>query len=186
MMKDPIRAGYEKAKAEDEARKQREAMQRAFHGDPHMTATEILERQREAERLRAANARQNAFYGWDLGADSGSFSFGGGADPFGNFAYRGLDEQMRQMFQELLRKQAEQARGTFHGQDGFHPRYSPPPQIEDCFKVLGVAPGCTEKEVITAFRKLAPAAHPDTGGTNEKFQRLNSAKTEALRRVKTA
>lgn len=56
--------------------------------------------------------------------------------------------------------------------------------IEDCFKILGLTQPCNEQDIKSAFKKLAFKHHPDTGGSKEAFQRINSAKMEALRRIR--
>lgn len=40
---------------------------------------------------------------------------------------------------------------------------------------LGLEPGCSEKDVTRAFRRLAKQSHPDKGGSKETFQRINAA-----------
>lgn len=54
---------------------------------------------------------------------------------------------------------------------------------EDCFKILGLAQPCTVDDIKRAFKKLALKAHPDVGGSKEAFQKINTAKQEALRRI---
>ena len=45
---------------------------------------------------------------------------------------------------------------------------------------LGLDPGCTADDVKRAYRTLAMAAHPDTGGDHDLFITLGRARDEAL------
>ena len=47
----------------------------------------------------------------------------------------------------------------------------------DPYKILGVEPGASEKEIKKAYRKLALKNHPDQGGDEEKFKQINEAYT---------
>jgi DnaJ domain len=40
---------------------------------------------------------------------------------------------------------------------------------------LGLKPGSSKKEILAAYRRLAKRLHPDHGGTDADFQRLNEA-----------
>lgn len=46
---------------------------------------------------------------------------------------------------------------------------------EECFSVLGVSPGATQDEIKKAFKRQAQIHHPDKGGKQEDFVRLNEA-----------
>lgn len=46
----------------------------------------------------------------------------------------------------------------------------------DAYALLGVAPGCGEAAVATAYRSRALELHPDKGGTDAEFQRLQDAR----------
>jgi curved DNA-binding protein CbpA len=48
---------------------------------------------------------------------------------------------------------------------------------------LGLAFPCTAPEIKHAFRAKAKVMHPDSGGSNEAFQRLYQAYQEALKLV---
>lgn len=54
------------------------------------------------------------------------------------------------------------------------------------FEPLGIDTlvGLTEEDVGIYFRAAAPTAHPDTGGTNEEFDRLIKAREAALAHLK--
>lgn len=41
--------------------------------------------------------------------------------------------------------------------------------------ILGVNPGATEEDIKKAYRKKAMEAHPDKGGSEEEFQKINEA-----------
>lgn len=43
------------------------------------------------------------------------------------------------------------------------------------YEVLGVAVGASESEVKKAYRRLARLNHPDIGGDEEKFKKINEA-----------
>eukprot|EP00930_Biecheleria_cincta_P062756 TRINITY_DN48200_c0_g1_i1.p2 TRINITY_DN48200_c0_g1~~TRINITY_DN48200_c0_g1_i1.p2 ORF type:complete len:252 (-),score=74.03 TRINITY_DN48200_c0_g1_i1:160-915(-) len=47
--------------------------------------------------------------------------------------------------------------------------------ITHALRDLGLEPGCSEKDVTSAFRRLAKQSHPDKGGSKETFQRINAA-----------
>jgi curved DNA-binding protein len=45
----------------------------------------------------------------------------------------------------------------------------------DPYKILGVEPGASEKDIKAAFKKLAKKHHPDVGGDEAKFKEINAA-----------
>ena len=45
----------------------------------------------------------------------------------------------------------------------------------DAYKVLGLKPGASLRELKTAYRKQAMIHHPDRGGSNEKFNEIQQA-----------
>ena len=47
--------------------------------------------------------------------------------------------------------------------------------MADYYKTLGVTKNASDKELKTAFRKLAAKHHPDAGGDAEKFKEINEA-----------
>ena len=50
----------------------------------------------------------------------------------------------------------------------------------DPFEYLDLPPYATEAEVLTACRRLARVCHPDHGGTDETFDKLQKAKIAAI------
>jgi len=51
---------------------------------------------------------------------------------------------------------------------------------EQAYRVLGLAPGCSEREVSKRFRQLAQDAHPDVGGSGDRFSHLSHAYAVAM------
>jgi hypothetical protein len=49
-----------------------------------------------------------------------------------------------------------------------------------CIQRLNLAWPCTETDVKRAYRRLAKSAHPDGGGSQEKFLALQEAYVQAL------
>jgi hypothetical protein len=47
--------------------------------------------------------------------------------------------------------------------------------LEDAYEALGVSADTTDEEVTESYRKLARAAHPDQGGTDEAMAALSDA-----------
>lgn len=45
----------------------------------------------------------------------------------------------------------------------------------DPYSILGLAPGASEKEIKSAFKRLAKKHHPDVGGDEKKFKEINEA-----------
>ena len=54
-------------------------------------------------------------------------------------------------------------------------------QVPACLQVLNLSWPCTPTEVQEAYRKLVRSAHPDGGGSHEKFIELQAAYEQALR-----
>ena len=59
--------------------------------------------------------------------------------------------------------------------------YQTLPAPEQWWQVLGVGSQATRAEVEIAYRRLAPSAHPDTGGSTGAMARLNAARDDGLR-----
>ena len=62
-------------------------------------------------------------------------------------------------------------------------KFLPPPMtVPECFKALGFTEIPADIEGVKArFKTLAKQAHPDTGGDNEAFIRLQDAAADAIR-----
>ncbi len=54
-----------------------------------------------------------------------------------------------------------------------------------CLVALDLPPSCTEEDVLSAYRQLAKALHPDRGGDLEKFLRLQKHFEQALHLVRS-
>jgi hypothetical protein len=72
------------------------------------------------------------------------------------------------------------ARWRDYGKDAGR-RKSPPGDIgsmtrEEAYEILGLAPGASEEDIISAHRRLIQKLHPDRGGSNYLAARINWAK----------
>lgn len=56
--------------------------------------------------------------------------------------------------------------------------YQALPAPEQWWQVLGVSPAATIDDIDQAYRKLAPTAHPDRGGSDSAMARLNAARDQ--------
>lgn len=56
----------------------------------------------------------------------------------------------------------------------------------DCLRAFGLERGCTADEVMAAYRRLVKTAHPDRGGSRDRFDRLQQHLADALRLVADA
>lgn len=59
-----------------------------------------------------------------------------------------------------------------------------PAKGPSCWDVLGVSPNSSLAEIDRAFRDAAKQAHPDVGGSEVAMAALNSAKSDALARIR--
>jgi DnaJ-domain-containing protein 1 len=59
--------------------------------------------------------------------------------------------------------------------------YQALPAPEQWWQVLGVSPAATIDDINEAYRRLAPRAHPDQGGSDAAMARLNAARDQGRR-----
>jgi curved DNA-binding protein CbpA len=52
------------------------------------------------------------------------------------------------------------------------------------YEVLGVKEGATREDIRSAFRALSLVHHPDRGGKDEDFKRINEAFREGMKAAK--
>jgi hypothetical protein len=54
--------------------------------------------------------------------------------------------------------------------------------VEEAYSVLGITPGVSETEILTAHRKLMKMVHPDKGGSDYLASKINEARDRLLDR----
>lgn len=64
--------------------------------------------------------------------------------------------------------------------DGFKSLPEPKEDVKSWCEILGVQPWANADEIKEAYRKKAKEAHPDMGGTSEKFNAVQNAYTQGL------
>lgn len=90
------------------------------------------------------------------------------------FIRRLFDQQKQQG------RDGESARQGEGGRGGRTAPGSPRMSVAEACEILGVAPTCTEDEVIVAHRRLMQKIHPDRGGNNYLAAKVNEAKSILL------
>ncbi|UCH76063.1 MAG: DnaJ domain-containing protein [Rhodospirillales bacterium] len=77
----------------------------------------------------------------------------------------------------LDRTHGEAWRDSADGAGGAAPSGSSGPMTRDeAYKVLGLQPGASEKEIRSAHRRLMKLSHPDHGGSDYLASKINEAK----------
>ena len=54
---------------------------------------------------------------------------------------------------------------------------TPPHEMDLCYKILGISPSASWKEIERAYRQKAKRHHPDLGGDEDAMRALNDAYT---------
>jgi hypothetical protein len=57
----------------------------------------------------------------------------------------------------------------------------PPENVDLCFKILGLSPSASWKEIEAAYRRKAKIHHPDHGGDGDAMRALNEAYAQIKR-----
>ncbi|MCF8564996.1 restriction endonuclease [Alicyclobacillus tolerans] len=82
--------------------------------------------------------------------------------------------EREELIRQLLAAKAEYDENDYEEEDDSE-------LVPDCFRVLFFeSTSVTEEEVLRRYRKLSTVAHPDAGGSDAAFVRLQNAKDECL------
>lgn len=99
-------------------------------------------------------------------------------------------DEINRMWERMNKKSTKSKHSgfNFHDDDplgGFdygwdHATSTSKGSASECFSTLGLSSGATKAEVRRAFREKAKTAHPDKGGSNEAFQKIQDAYNNAM------
>lgn len=59
-------------------------------------------------------------------------------------------------------------------------------EMEMCYKILGLSPGCTWEDIEKAYRRKAQIHHPDKGGDEDAMRVLNDVYNRLKKARRTA
>ena len=150
-----------------------------------------------AQRSRASDADaawRDKLFGACAEDDNGEDPFGSGWGDAEDGSGDWFEHVSRQRSRARDREAAERARAAQAAADEERRRRPPPlpptpprearpptpppapPQVESLYEVLGVARDATDRDLRTAYRRLALEHHPDQGGDEATMARLNHAR----------
>ena len=150
-----------------------------------------------AQRRRADDADaawRDKLFGACAEDDNGEDPFGSGWGDAEDGSGDWFEHVSRQRSRARDREAAERARAAQAAADAERRRRPPPlpptpprearpptpppapPQVESLYEVLGVERNATDRDLRTAYRRLALEHHPDQGGCEETMARLNHAR----------
>jgi len=103
------------------------------------------------------------------------------------------DEEIERMGEEMIRRHMEEARARAYRKQQYEQqrrqqyqqrqRASTQNNLRNAMKLLGLSEGFTEKDVKRAYRRLSKVHHPDVGGLEANFIKLNKAYEYIMDRI---
>lgn len=95
------------------------------------------------------------------------------------------DYVRRMAEQERIKRQQQQRQWQYNQYDNGWEKQQPrvDNNMKNAIKLLGLKDNFTEKDVKSAYRKLSKVHHPDVGGLEANFKRLNKAYEYVMARI---
>ncbi|MBM7598238.1 ABC-type multidrug transport system fused ATPase/permease subunit [Virgibacillus halotolerans] len=94
---------------------------------------------------------------------------------------RELDEEFNRLWQEYMEAKEQYQRDYQQGQRRSH--FNIDRNMKNAMHLLGLNEGFTKKDVKSGYRKMSKIHHPDVGGLEENFKRLNVAYQYIMDRI---